>query len=98
MSKVPRLKILLAIIASACVLTVRAQHGDSTCRQPGHHYVSFGALTGGSVLFTGKNKGILSVSFPYTVTTLSGATSDSVFRSKPIQPFAQLKTFALPFF
>ncbi|HLY68975.1 MAG TPA: hypothetical protein VKR53_04555 [Puia sp.] len=98
MSKPLFLKIFFAFAGSICVLIIRAQQADSTRRQRHDHYVSFGALTGGSVLLAGGNKGNLSISFPYTVSTLSGARSDSVFKSKAIQPFAQLKAFALPIF
>lgn len=91
------LPILLIILLHDCLI-ILGQPSDTIANKTNCNYVSFCALTGSSFLFSNNKNGALSISFPYTVTSTGGARSDSIFNSKSIQPYKQLKAFVFPLY
>lgn len=79
-------------------LTSQGQIKDTTARSHDYTYVSFCALTGTSFLFSANKNGSLQISFPYSVTNAGGLRYDSIFNSKSIQPYKQLKAFISPLY
>jgi hypothetical protein len=71
---------------------------DSTHLRKHYRYSSITLFSGAEMQFFGRRPGILSVSFPYSVTDSSGSTTDHVFSGENKDIYGSHKAYVLPIF
>jgi hypothetical protein len=90
-------KTRVAVWVLSCIgcCAAQAQKGDSPfSRGSNNHsyYVRLCIFSAENLFFSENKTGSIQVSFPYSVTLPGSGTSDNLFKSKSIRPFAGLKS------
>lgn len=80
-------------------LSAEGQIGsDSTHRRIHYRYSSITLFTGAEMQFFPRRPGILGVSFPYSVTDSSGATTNHVFSDEKKDIYGSVRAYVLPMY